>query len=85
MTSHFAEKSKWVIRSDTRVIVDNYVEIGDFSAFSTFFAKSFIFDLQLKNARIKFQKPKNTYLVNKERNRIDQKSSKAVKWLISGI
>ena len=30
MTSYFVEKDKRVILYDTYVIVDNYVEIGDF-------------------------------------------------------
>ncbi len=39
MTSYFEEKDMRVIKYDTRVIVDNYVEIGDFFPFFTFFVK----------------------------------------------
>ncbi len=40
MTSNFWEKDEKVINYDIDVIVDNYVEIGDFSVFSPFFVKT---------------------------------------------
>lgn len=33
MTSRFVEKNRRVIKSDASVIVDNFVEIGDFFEF----------------------------------------------------
>lgn len=57
MTSYFVEKDKRVILYDTYVIVDNYVEIGDFFPFFTFFVKiGWMFysrKLQENNFRIK--------------------------------
>lgn len=40
MTSNFEENSGKVILYDTNVIVDNYVEIGDFFVFCQFFVKN---------------------------------------------
>lgn len=56
MTSYFVEKSKWVAFDDISVIVDNSVEIGDFSAFSPIFAKLKVVGLKLKFAGGMFQK-----------------------------
>ncbi len=39
MTSYYVEKDMRVMYYDISVIVDNYVEIGDFFAFYTFFVK----------------------------------------------
>lgn len=44
MTSSFREKSRRVKINDENVIVDNSVEIGDFSIFTLFFAKKYIID-----------------------------------------
>lgn len=40
MTSNFEEKRTQVIIYDISVIVDNYVEIGDFFVFCPFFVKT---------------------------------------------
>ncbi len=40
MTSYFVKNSNQVIVNDISVIVDNSVEIGDFSTFSPFFVKN---------------------------------------------
>lgn len=39
MTSDFERKVTWFVKYDICVIVDNYVEIGDFSIFCSFLAK----------------------------------------------
>lgn len=72
MTSHFVKNSKQVIVNDISVIVDNSVEIGDFFTISPYFVKKFVSGFQCIFEGERFQKRKNTYLVNRKWQKIDQ-------------
>ncbi len=41
MTPYFMKKVMWISLYDTYVIVDNFVEIGDFSCFDEMWIKKF--------------------------------------------
>lgn len=71
MTSFFEKKVSEVADYDTHVIVDNFVETGDFSSCFVFWIKNTQCFL-VKNCRRKFQKMKKTYLVNEGKPLIDQ-------------
>lgn len=44
MTSSYGKKRSQFVQNDISVIVDNYVEIGDFFVFFPYFAKSHVID-----------------------------------------
>ena len=72
MTPFPEKKDVQVIKYDMCVIVDNSVEIGDFFTISPYFVKKFVSGFQCIFEGERFQKRKNTYLVNRKWQKIDQ-------------